>query len=69
MKVEMVEGGLKIACKHCGKPIVYSDEKGMFCEDRCNYRENREAKGFIEELCQDMAKLANDWKKRSKKNE
>ena len=68
-KIEKIEGGIGISCEYCGKPIVYSDENGVFCEDRCGYGEVKESTNIVGELCQDMAKLANKWKKRFEENE
>ena len=41
---------LDIVCEECGKPIVESNEFGMFCEDRCGYEESKKAGKKIEEL-------------------
>jgi predicted nucleic acid-binding Zn ribbon protein len=31
-----------VGCRDCGKPIVFSDKDGMFCEDKCGRAESIE---------------------------
>jgi hypothetical protein len=43
-----------VICKITGKPVVYTDVYGMFCEDRCQYEECKrghdQLKTFISSL-------------------
>lgn len=36
-KLKTYEG--HVGCRDCGKPIVFSDSYGMFCEDKCDRAE------------------------------
>lgn len=38
-------GGINVGlkCKTSGKPITVSNKYGMFCEDKCDLQENKDA--------------------------
>ena len=44
------KGNVTVTCDDCGKPIVSSNEYGMFCEDKCRLEESKKAKAKIEEF-------------------
>jgi ribosomal protein L37AE/L43A len=33
---------ISVTCKICGKPIVKSNKYGMYCEDMCGLKEDKE---------------------------
>lgn len=41
---------IEIKCKDCGKPIVHSNEYGMFCEDWCGLEESKQASNIFDKL-------------------
>lgn len=49
------DGGIDVLCK-CGKPIVISNEYGMFCEDMCGYEESKKAAEAMGPLIEEFAK-------------
>lgn len=55
IKVEKQENpdgtiNLDLNCKHCGKPIVQSNSFGMYCENKCGLKEDKEAFKKINKL-------------------
>jgi len=43
-------GNVGVTCEKCGKPIVKSNQWGMFCEDNCGLEKSKEAKKMVDGL-------------------
>jgi len=41
---------IEVVCQECGKPIVFSDNYGMFCEDRCGYEKSKDVGDAFDKL-------------------
>ena len=56
---ETAPGHFTIDCKDCGKPIVESNEHGMFCEDFCGLEESKKAGKIVKNFIDEFVKLFN----------
>lgn len=54
-------------CNKCGKPIVYSDKYGMFCEDKCGYTTSRMTYNVSEIIATALLKIQENYPKLTKK--
>lgn len=51
IKVEETKPGhLDVTCKNTGKPITVSNKYGMFCEDKCDLEEAKQAANTISKM-------------------
>jgi len=41
---------INVKCKSCGKPIIQSNDYGMYCEDYCGQNDDKEAYEKIKTL-------------------
>ena len=48
---------IEVTCDSCGLPIVYTDQYGMFCKDRCGYRESIKAKKTFDVMLKAFEKI------------
>jgi len=44
------DNNIDIKCKKCGKPIIQSNDYGMYCEDYCGQSDDKEAHEKIKKL-------------------
>jgi len=54
------DGSLDVTCNKCGKPIVSACELGMFCEDRCGYKESVRGKRLVDGLLNGLMALCGE---------
>ena len=57
-KVPLPTGGYDATatCRHSGKPITISNKYGMFCVDKCDLQENKDAMKQLQSIVGGMFK-------------
>ena len=40
---QLTNNSINISCNNCGKPIIKSNEFGMYCEDECGLEDDKKA--------------------------